>query len=123
MEEKRLMELDDFMEKLEKAGDNEAEIEKVFKAGQADASAELGESELEMVSGGKYGISLNGMINLLLGDGGAKLTWTGVKVAATCLYDYAKYGDGYRTYSKAYVKQLGQDLENKIPNWMKKIAG
>jgi len=123
MANEELTELDEFMAKLDQAGDDESAIEKIFEEAKSNNSSELTAEELSEVSGGRYGVSLNDMIDFLLkGEGGAKLTWKSLSVASRCLYDGVKYGNPYKTYSESYVKKLGSDLEAKIPGWMKKVA-
>lgn len=51
-----------------------------------------------------------------------KLTWKGTKMAARCLYDAVRYGDPYRTYSEKEVQKVSKDLDEAIPNWIKKFS-
>lgn len=78
----------------------------------------LGEKDLQNVVGGRGIASLNATIDFLCGKGTANLSWKGLYVSAVCIYDYCKYGNAYRTYSKSYVKKLGDNLEKRIPQWM-----
>lgn len=120
-----LLENEEFMEKMQ-AVETEDEAKSLF--GKYDIElpktndTSLSEEELSKVAGGRYGITLNGVIDFLCGEGTADLTWKGLWVSAVCIYDYCKYGNGYRTYSKAYVKKMGNNLEKRIPNWMKKVS-
>ena len=119
MENKELLELEALVTKLDAIDDdNEAEIEKVVM-GTVNAE-ELQEEDLDNVVGGvtEAGVLVWLVKNTKLG----KLSWTGLKVSARCFYDYAKYGNAYRTYSKSYVNKLGADFDKAVPGWMKKVG-
>ena len=124
MDEKTLMEFGAFVEKLDQVSDDESAIEKLFMEAKntATGSEELSETDLTDVAGGRFIGGLNTVIDFLLGEGGAKLTWKSTYVAARCIYDGIKYGNCYRTYSESYVNKLSGELEKKIPKWMKKLA-
>ena len=123
MENKELLE--NLVNKLEEAGEDEAKIEMIFnETFGSDAeteSAELTENDLEDVAGGVWREyeALKWLVsNTKLG----KLTWTGTKVCVRCLYDYAKYGNAYRTYSKSYVQSLNKEFDKyykKFPKWLR----
>lgn len=119
-----LMANEQFVKKMNVA-ETDDEIKALFKECGIDIPERcdevLAEEDLENVAGGRYGITLNGMIDFLCGEGTADLTWNGLWVCAVCLYDYCKYGNAYRTYSKAKVKNMSGDLEKRIPKWMKKL--
>jgi len=83
-------------------------------------SEELEAEDLDRVAGG---LSEVGVLKWLIQNTKVgKLSWKGLKVCARCLYDYAKYGNAYRTYSKSYVSKLSGDLDKAIPGWMKKVG-
>ena len=124
MENKEMLKLEELMVKLDVAGDDEAAIEKAFtetvEVGNGDA--ELTEADLEEVAGGGGEVeALKWLIeNTKLGQ----LSWKGTKVCARCLYDYAKYGNAYKTYSKSYVKSLNAQFDKeykKLPKWLQKL--
>ena len=51
-----------------------------------------------------------------------KLGWKGTKIVCRCFYDYAKYGDPYRTYSEKEVNEVSKKLDkyyNKLPKWLR----
>ena len=115
---------EELMTKLDEAGDDEVAIEKAFdeavKAGET--SAELTETDLDDVTGGAGEIAaLQWLIeHTKLGQ----LSWKGTKVCARCLYDYSKYGNAYRTYSKSYVQSLNKQFDKeykKLPKWLQKL--
>lgn len=120
-----LMENEEFVKKMNVA-ETDNEIKALFEEYDIDVPKRedvvLTEEALKQVVGGRYGITLNGMIDFLCGEGTSDLTWKGLWVSAVCLYEYCKYGNGYRTYSKAYVKKLGNDLGERIPKWMEKLG-
>lgn len=119
MANKEMLELEALVSKLDEAGEDEAAIEKVFMGSVADGD-ELNEDDLDKVAGGLREVDIIKWLikNTKLG----KLTWQGTKICARCFYDYAKYGDPYRTYSKSYVNKKCGELEKAIPGWMKKVG-
>lgn len=120
-----LMENAEFVKKMN-AAETDDEIKVLLEDCGVDVPERhdeiLTEEDLEQVAGGRYGVTLNGMIDFLCGEGTADLTWKGLWISAVCLYEYCKYGNAYRTYSKAYVKKLSNDLGNRIPKWMEKLS-
>lgn len=124
MAKKEMVEFEALIARLDGVGDDdEAAIEKVFYATGAaseDLPEELSEDDLENVSGG---LSELGVIQWLIKNTKCgQMTWSGTKVVARCLYDYFKYGDAYKTYSKSYVSKFNKDYEKSIPNWIKAIG-
>lgn len=123
MAENKNMEMfEDLVNKLDAVGDDELAIQKVFEEamGATEMSEELNETELENVAGGlrEYDVLKWLLDNTNVG----KLTWTGLKVSARGIYDYCKYGDPYRTYSREYVKELNSQFDqlfSKLPKWMR----
>lgn len=123
MEPKKIIEeLEPVLAKLDEVGDDEAAIQAVVEGalGTGSGSEELGENDLDNVVGGitEWGVLQWLCKNTKLG----KLSWNGLKVAARCLYDYAKTGNAYKTYSRSYVSSLSSELAEAIPGWMIKIA-
>lgn len=118
MANKEMLELEALVAKLDEVGDDEAAIENVFM-GSTDGE-ELNEDDLSKVAGGLSEIDIIKWLvkNTKLG----KLTWQGTKICARCFYDYAKYGNPYKTYSKSYVNKKCGELEKAIPGWMKKVG-
>lgn len=112
---------EEFFEEIEKAGDDEKAIEQAFKNATATSSEEMTENDLAEVVGGKA-ITLSGVIDMLIGEGGTKFTLISLAVAAKCIYDGIKYGNPYRTYSREYVKSINKEFEKRIPNWMIKLG-
>lgn len=123
MENKEIMELEVLVNKLDEAGDDEAAIAKVFEETFEDdgVSVELTEADLDDVAGGafrEYEVLKWLVNNTKVG----KLTWTGTKVCVQCLYDYAKYGNAYKTYSKSYVQSINKEFDKyykKLPKWLR----
>lgn len=120
MENKEMMELEKLVNKLDEVGDDEAAIERVFMDSDCVDNEELTETDLEGVAGGLSEITIIKWLvkNTKLGA----LTWEGTKICARCMYDYAKYGNAYKTYSKSYVNKKCGELEKAIPGWMKKVG-
>ena len=123
MAENKNMEMfEDLVNKLDAAGDDEAAIQKVFESNinSVESTEELSEVDLENVAGGlrEYDVLKWLLNNTKVG----KLTWKGAKVSARGIYDYCKYGDPYRTYSREYVKKLNSEFDklfSKLPKWMR----
>ena len=124
-EKKEMAELETLVAKLDGvADDDEATIEQAFYATAGitseDVPDELSEADLENVSGG---ITELGVLKWLIQNTRCgQLGWTGAKVCARCLYDYYKYGNAYKTYSKSYVSKLNKDFEKSIPKWIKALG-
>lgn len=115
--------LENLVAKLDEVGDDEAAIAKVFEENFEDdgASVELTEADLDDVAGGVFREyeALKWLVN---NTKVGKLTWTGTKVCVRCLYDYAKYGNAYKTYSKSYVESLNKEFDKyykKLPKWLR----
>lgn len=118
MANSEMLELEALVTKLDEVGDDETAIENVFMG--SVGSDELNEEDLDKVAGGLREVDVLKWLvkNTKLG----KLTWQGTKICARCMYDYAKYGNAYRTYSESYVKKKCGELEKAIPGWMKKVG-
>ena len=121
--EQDVKDLELFADKLEQAED-EAAVNSILKEYGYDTGAksgdELGEADLENVTGGvtKIGVLKWIMTNVEWG----KLSCKGIKMAARCLYDAVKYDDPYRTYSEKEINKVSKDLDEAIPNWIKKFS-
>lgn len=122
MKKNEFLELETLVAKLDDVGDDETAIQRVFEESidGSENPEELNEADLENVAGGIREIDiLKWLIN---NTKTGKLTWTAAKVSAKCIYDYCKYGNAYKTYSKSYVKNLNSqfdELFSKLPSWMK----
>lgn len=82
---------------------------------------ELGEDALTDVAGGSV-LGLGEALQFLSKTELGKLGWQGTKIVCRCFYDYAKYGDPYRTYSEKKVKEVSAKLDkyyNKLPKWLR----
>ena len=121
--EQDVKDLELFADKLEQAED-EAAVNIILTEYGYDNGAKsgdkLGEAALENVTGG--GTEFSSLTGLLKNPDWGKLTWKGTKMAARCLYDAVRYGDPYRTYSEKEVQKVSKDLDEAIPNWIKKFS-
>ena len=121
--EQDVKDLELFADKLEQAED-EAAVNSILKEYGYDTGAksgdELGEADLENVTGGvtEIGVLKWIMTNVEWG----KLSWKGIKMGARCLYDAVKYDDPYRTYSEKEINKVSKDLDEAIPNWINKFS-
>ena len=125
MENKELKQLEELMVKLDAAGDDESAIEKAFTetVEVSNEEAELTETDLDDVAGGIAG-EIKALQWLIENTKLGKLSWKGTKVCARCLYDYAKYGNAYKTYSKSYVQGLNKQFDKeyqKLPKWLRDL--
>lgn len=121
--EQDVKDLELFADKLEQAED-EAAVSSILKEygydSEAKAGDELGEADLENVTGGVTEIGALKWIMTNVEWG--KLSWKGIKMAARCLYDAVKYDDPYRTYSEKEIQKVSKDLDKAIPKWIKKFS-
>ena len=121
--EQDVKDLELFADKLEQAVD-EAAVNSILKEYGYDTGAksgdELGEADLENVTGGVTEFSA--LKWLLKNTDWGKLTWKGTKMAARCLYDAVRYGDPYRTYSEKEVQKVRKDLDGAMHNGVKEFG-
>ena len=121
--EQDVKDLELFADKLEQAED-EAAVNSILKEYGYDTGAksgdELGEADLENVTGGVT--EIGALKWIMTNVEWAKLTWKGNKMDARCLYDAVKYDDPYRTYSEKEIQKVSKDLDEAIPSWIKKFS-
>lgn len=82
---------------------------------------ELGEEALNDVTGGSV-LGFDQALKYLGKTELGKLGWQGTKIICRCFYDYAKYGDPYKTYSEKKVQEISKKLDkyyNKLPKWLR----
>ena len=108
--------------KLDEIGDDEAAIAKVFEENfkDDDSSVELTEADLDDVAGGSR--ETDALKWFLSKTKLGKLTWKGMKIVTRGFYDYFKYGDPYRTYSKSEVNEICEEFDKyykKLPTWLR----
>ena len=116
------MEFESLIAKLETVGDDETEIKKVFEEATIimGESGELSEEDLDDVAGGSR--ETDALKWFLSKTKLGKLTWKGMKIATRGFYDYFKYGDPYRTYSKSEVNEVCEEFDKyykKLPKWLR----
>lgn len=112
---------EDFVLKLDAAGDDEAAIEQVFTDyyNLETESEELTPEDLDSVAGGFN--ELDALKWLAKNTKLGKCTWKCTKVAAICVVDMVVYGNPYRTYSEKQIKKYCAELDKATPGWMKKL--
>lgn len=114
-----LLENEEFNSKLESVTNGE-DAKAVLNEYGIETDAELNEEALSDVVGG---VSFSSALSWVVKNvDWVNYGWQGAKIAARCLYDYAQYGNMWRTYSKDYVSRFSKKLEQSIPNWVKKFG-
>lgn len=86
-----------------------------------EAEDELDENALTEVAGGSV-LGIAEALKYLSKTELGKLGWEGTKIVCRCFYDYAKYGDPYKTYSEKKVQEITKKLDKyykKLPKWLR----